>query len=67
MAVTDLMSLLMLSRSDFDMEGEVGELSGKIAYDSLYVLVLESVFLEEVIVRNIYWLGLLCDLYIIDL
>ena len=62
MAVTDLMSLLMLSRSDFDMEGEVGELSGKIAYDSLYVLELESVFLEEVIVRNIYWLGLLCDL-----
>ena len=57
----------MLSRSYFDREGEVLEVSETIASDSLYVLDLECVFLEGVIVRNINWLGLLCDLYIIYL
>ena len=57
----DLMSLQMLSRSDFDREGEVGEVVGKIASDYLYVLDLERVLLEGDIVRNIDYLGLLCD------
>ena len=52
----------MLLRSDFDREGEVGEVEWKIASDSLYVLELERVLLEGLIVRNIYWLGLACGL-----
>ena len=38
------------------------EVAGAIDIDYLYVLELECVFLEGVIVSNIYWLGLLCDL-----
>ena len=57
----------MLSRSDFYREDKVGEVVRKIASDYLYVLKLESVFLEGFLVRNIYWLGLLCDLWIIYL
>ena len=52
----------MFPRSDFDMECEVGEVAGTIASDHLYVLELERVFLEVVILSNIYWLRLLCDL-----
>ena len=44
------------------MEGEVREAVGTIPSVSLYVLDLERVLLEGEIVRNIYWLGLLCDL-----
>ena len=55
-----LMSLWMLSREDFDSEGEVGEVEDKIASESLYFMELEHVFLESVVVRNIYWLVLLC-------
>ena len=40
------------------MEGEVGEVAGKIASDYLFALDLEHVFLKGVIVMNIYWLGL---------
>ena len=52
----------MFSRLDFDREAEVGEVAGKIASGSLYVLELDSVLLEVLIVSNIHWLGLLCDL-----
>ena len=45
----------------FYSKGEVGELVGTIASESLYVMELERVFPEVVIVRNIYWLILLCD------
>ena len=48
----------------FDRECEVLE---TIASDSLYVLDPECVFVDEDIVRNIYWLGLWCDLKIINL
>ena len=47
------------SKSDFGRDGEVGEVAEKIASDSLYVMDLDRVFLEGVIVRNIDWLGLL--------
>ena len=50
------------SKSDFGRDSEVGEVAGTIASDSLYVMDLDRVFLEGVIVMNIYWLGLLCDL-----
>ena len=56
------MSLRIFLRADLDSECEVGELVGTIGSDSLYVMELELVLLEGVIVRNIYWLGLLCDL-----
>ena len=49
-------------RSDFDRDGEVGEVEATISSDSLYVMELELVFLEGFIVSNIYWLVLLCDL-----
>ena len=62
MTVMDLMSLQILSRSYLDREGEVGEVAGKIASEYLYVLKLERVLLEGVIVRNIDCLGLWCDL-----
>ena len=57
----------MLSRSYFDSEGEVGEVVGTIASVCLYVLDMDSLLLEGDIVRNVYWLGLLCDLYILGL
>ena len=57
----------MLPRSDFDREGEVVEVAGKIASDSLYALDLDRVLLDGVMVSNIDWLGLLCALYTIDL
>ena len=52
----------MLSRSYFDREGEAVEVLGTI--DSVYLdaVYLERVLLEGEIVRNIDWLGLLCDL-----
>ena len=39
----------------------MGEVIGAIASESLYVMDLDHMFLEVFIVRNIYWLGLLCD------
>ena len=54
----------MLSRTDFDIEGEVGEVLGKIASDYWYEMDLGRVFLEGVIVRKIDWLVLLRGLYI---
>ena len=57
----------MLSRSYFDSEVEVGEVVGTIASVYFYSVDLDHVFLEGYIVRNIDWLGVLCDLYIIDL
>ena len=57
----------MLLRSDFDREGEVGELVGTIASVYLEAVDPDSVFVEGEIVRNIDWLGLLFDLYIIYL
>ena len=63
----DLMSLWMLSRSDFDREGEVWQLVWTIASVSLDAANQKRVFAEGEIVRSIEWLGLLCDLYIIDL
>ena len=50
----------MLLRTDFYGEGEAGEVLGTIASDYFYVIDLERVFLERVIVRNTYWLVLLC-------
>ena len=58
---------LRWSKSDFDRDGEVGELAGAIDSDSLHVLDMERVFLDGSIFRNIYWLGLLFDLKIINL
>ena len=55
------------SNSDFGRDDELGDLAGKIASDCLHVMDLYCVFLEGVIVRNIYWLGLLFYLYIIYL
>ena len=52
----------MLSRSYFDREAEVGEIVGTISIVFFYVLDMGCVFLEGVIMRNIYWLGLLRDL-----
>ena len=52
----------MLSRLSFDSEGGVGEVAGTIASGYLYVLELDSVLLEVLIVSNIHWFGLLCDL-----
>ena len=54
----------MFSRSYFDGEGEVGEVVGKIASVSLYVLDLECVLLEGEIFSNVDWLGLLYAFYI---
>ena len=48
------------SNSDFGRDGDVGEVAGTIASDYLYVMELDRVFLEGVIVRSIYWLVLLC-------
>ena len=62
MAVMALMSFLMSSISDLYREGEVGEVAGTIASDYLYFLKMERVLLEGFIMRNIYWLVLLCDL-----
>ena len=45
---------LIWSRSDFDRDGEVGEIEGKIASDVFYVMELEHVLLEGFIVSNIY-------------
>ena len=55
----------MFSRSYFDREVEVGDVVLTTASDALYVLELYHVLLEVFYVRNIYWVGLLCDLYII--
>ena len=52
----------MLSRTNFDRGGDLGEVVWTIASDSLYVLELERVLLEGVIVRLIDWLGLFCYL-----
>ena len=57
----------MFSSSYFDSEGEVGELAGTIYSVSLDDVDMDHVFLEGYIVRNIDWLGLLCDFYIINL
>ena len=67
LSVMDFMSLLMLLSSDFFSEGEVGEVVGKIASVYFDAVDLECVFLEGDIVRNVDWLGLLCDFYIIYL
>ena len=54
--------VLRWSKSDFGRDGEVGEVSGTISSESLYVMDMDRVLLEGFIVRNIYWLGFLCDL-----
>ena len=51
----------MLLRSDFDMQGVVGEVVGTIASVSLDDVYLECMFVEGYIVSNIDWLGLLGD------
>ena len=52
----------MLPRSDFDSEGELGEVVGTIYSVYLDSVQTDSVLLEENIVRSIDWLGLLYDL-----
>ena len=52
----------MLLRSYFDSEVEVGEVVGTIASFYLDTVYLDRVFLEGDIVRNMYWLVLLCYL-----
>ena len=52
----------MFSRSGFVGEGEVGRVAGTIDIFSLDTMEMERLFLERDVVRNIYWLGLLCDL-----
>ena len=64
------MSVLIFSRSDFVREceiGEVGVIGGEIASVSMEDEGPDHVFVKGDIVRNMYWLGLLVYLYIIDL
>ena len=56
--------ILKMVKFMFGRYGEVGEVEGTIASDSLYVMDLYRVFMEVVIMRNIYRLGFFGLIYI---
>ena len=56
--------ILKMVKFMFGRYGELGEVEGTIASDSLYVMDLYRVFMEVVIMRNIYRLGFFGLIYI---